>query len=408
MTLGQKQIEQIKFSQEPGNIHLAVGSVKSGKSFGAGLALPLHTLQDPEPRNNLVLGRKLSVMEKALIPSMKIGADMAGAGFSYNRSSGEASIGHHTYSFVACNDVKSEDKLRGIPNVHSVLIDEVTLTLEPFVEMALSRLERPDSKAWLTCNPTHPLNFVKKKWLDKGRIDKHQVFFLRDNPYLDEATIRRQEEMFTGVFHKRMIDAVWAAGEGVIMAGYQFSEPPDPNDVVRTDIGFDYGTSTPSAIVVLQTLKGGSYYVPYSFKVEVPESGVGLTDNELLQILLPIVERWGARTVVHDPVAASFRAELLKHPNRSYRVRRALTAKTQGTNPQLYGIRKLQNCLARGIVKLAPEQQDLEEELMSYIWDPEKEDSPLKINDHLIDAMRFVTTDRVREAYGPIDLPEGM
>ena len=407
MTLGPKQVDMIRFADQMGSLSLSAGAFKSGKTYGAGLAIVLHTQRDPEPRNNLVLGRRLAVMEKAVVPAMKQAASAVGADFEYASSKGECVIGKHTYTFIAFTDKTSVGRLQGIPNVHSIVVDEAALLNHDFFNMGASRLERPDSKLWATCNPAHPLNYLKKEWLDKGKFDHYQTFFMRDNPSLDAETIRRQEAMFSGVFKMRMVDAIWAAGEGVIFSNYETAPAPDPSLVVRTDIGFDYGTSTPSAYTVLQTLRDGTYYIPEAKKIFVNDNGVGLTDSELLDRLQPVIDRWEPSAVVHDPVAASFRTEMIKSPNRQYSVRRAITASVQGADPRLFGIRKTQNALARGIVKIAPGQLDWEEEAQSYIWDADKQDQPVKINDHVMDSMRFVVVDRVKETRGAVSLPEG-
>ena len=174
MALGKKQIEQIRFAESEGAMSLSAGAFKAGKSYGVGLGLVLHTQRDPEPRNNLVLGRRLSVMEKSMLPGMKVGASACGASFEYAISKGEAKIGNHTYMLIACTDKTSVGRIQGLPNVHSVAIDEMTLLTDEFCNMGASRLERPDSKLWATCNPAHPLNFVKKKWVDQGRFDQYQ------------------------------------------------------------------------------------------------------------------------------------------------------------------------------------------------------------------------------------------
>ena len=400
MSLGPKQIEQIRFANEEGALSLAAGAFKSGKTYGSGVALGLHTQRDPEPRNNLVIGRRLSVMEKSVIPGLKVAASAVGADFEYKSSRGECRIGKHDYTFIAYTDKHSVGRIQGIPNVHSIVADEVTLLNDEFLNMAASRLERPDSKLWATCNPAHPLNFVKKLWLDKGRFDQYQTFFMRDNPSLDEATIQRQEAMFSGVFKMRMVDSIWAAGEGVILMTVHYADNPDPSQVVRTDFGFDYGTSSPSAITVLQTLKGGRYHIPATYKIFPPDHGSGYTDDEQLDIVMGYVDQWKPKSIVCDPAAASFKQSLNRVKGKPFYVR-------NGNNDRKVGARVMQNALANGRPTVAEGMTDWEEERLSWIWDPEKEDSPIDGDDHILDSGRYVIMDRVKHSINPIPLPKG-
>ena len=56
------------------------------------------------------------------------------------------------------------------------------------------------SKAWLCCNPSTPLHFLKKKWIDEGKVDQHLNFEFKDNPTLAPEVVARYESMFAGAF----------------------------------------------------------------------------------------------------------------------------------------------------------------------------------------------------------------
>ena len=94
----------------------------------------------------------------------------------------------------AGHDEASHTRLQGL-TAHSVLADEVTLYPEVFWKTLLSRCTFDDSKLWATCNPQGKRHWLKKDYIDQGKIDTIQQFTFDDNPILGQAT--KQREMRT-------------------------------------------------------------------------------------------------------------------------------------------------------------------------------------------------------------------
>ena len=91
--------------------------------------------------------------------------------------------------------------------------------------------------------------------------------------------------------------------------------------------------------------------------------------------------RMGVDMII-DPSAASFIAAI-KRSRLGFRVRKADNAVTDG-------IRDAAVCLQRGTVRVFENCDELRKEFDGYVWDTKAEDKPVKVNDHLMDAMRYL------------------
>ena len=402
MPLSARQQEMLAFSDAPGeSTCLSVGTVRSGKTWSASLAFGLFTQRLEEAHTHFILGRKLRVIENEILPVMEMVAELCGQKAHYRRSDSMLWVGDQKYHLVAGVDERSSERLQGF-TIHSAMIDEATLVPESFLEMALSRMTFADSKMWLTCNPSYPLHYLKRKWIDGGRVDQHLQFTFEDNPTLAEETKQRFRDQFTGVFKKRYIDGLWYAGEGLVFPEWKTAAAPEADDIRRTDIGIDYGPASTTALVALHSLKNGTHHVPAARGFLGGPDMKNKTDAALADATTQFALEMAASSVVVDPSAVSFRGALLHHPDRNFNIRSA-------NNAVLPGVRKTGNVLSCGRVTLdeGPRTQPLMDELASYVWDPKKPDTPLKENDHYCDALRYVVMDQVHEVMENVILPEG-
>lgn len=104
-----------------------------------------------------------------------------------------------------------------------VLLDEVVLMPESFVNQALARCSVDGARICFSCNPGNPNHWFKREWIDKR--EKHNALYLRfamtDNPSLSEETLARYESMYPpgSVFHDRYVKGLWVPAEGLV---YQY------------------------------------------------------------------------------------------------------------------------------------------------------------------------------------------
>lgn len=102
-----------------------------------------------------------------------------------------------------------------------VLLDEVVLMPESFVNQALARCSVEGSRTWFSCNPDHPKHWFKENWIDKR--EEHNALYLHfemtDNPSLSGKKLAWYQSTYTGVFYDRYVRGLWVAAEGLI---YQY------------------------------------------------------------------------------------------------------------------------------------------------------------------------------------------
>lgn len=99
-----------------------------------------------------------------------------------------------------------------------ILLDEVVLMPESFVNQALARCSVEGSRMWFSCNPDNPNHWFYNDWIKNHK--EHNALYLhftmRDNPSLSEKTLERYESMYSGVFYERYIRGMWVAAEGLV------------------------------------------------------------------------------------------------------------------------------------------------------------------------------------------------
>jgi len=405
--LSIRQKEVINFLTEPGTISCLVGTIRSGKTYVATVAFGLNVLNAKKPFLHLLLGRKLKVMEQEILPTLSDLCQMTGTRYSYIPSRGVVEMNNQRIVISAGNDDRSLDRIQGL-TIKDALIDEATLLPESFFTTGISRLSYHDSKAFVCCNPSYPLHYIKKKWIDQNNVHQHLNFTFKDNPSLSQIVIDRYNSMFSGTFRKRMVEGLWCASDGLVFADYSVGEKP-AGRVVRTDAGMDYGIASPSAVVPIQVIRTGPketrYHIPSVLYIDGGAEQRNKTDKEIGQAVMDYLHAIDANSVVIDPSATSIRNELLAQRDRRFMVRRA-------NNDVSWGIRVAGAVLAHKPITISEKAKPLLDELQSYSWDPDKEDQVIKANDHCCDAMRYVLLDKFAHLFttgtGAIPIPEGM
>lgn len=404
MNFSAKQKEILQHGLNEDVFCASYGAIRSGKTYASALAFLIYTQsRAPKGARHLVAGRNLRTMKREIIPTLETFCDAAGTPHHYEYVDNTFHAGGHEYLLTAANDAKAEARIRGL-TIHSILLDEATLVPQDFFEAMVGRMTYGESKGWLTFNPGHPYHWLKTDWIDTDGIERCVHCVMADNPSLPAKVIARNESLFDGVFKRRMIDGVWAAAEGAIYPSWQECRTPREADVRWRDIGLDYGISTVTAFVQLATLHNGQQVIDKCWSYDGRKSNP-LTDGQIADALQAFAgDR--VRTVYIDPSAASLHKELLRIKGRRFRVQ-------FGRNEVIPGIRTCMNLLERGELKICdhPSTMGLRREMAEYSWEIGKEDRPVKANDHLCDALRYVAFSLNwlrRSAGGKIALPEGL
>lgn len=304
----------------------------------------------------------------------------------YRQGAATARIFGHPVMVVGASDERSWTKIQGM-KVRYALGDEAVAWPKSFFDMLVTRLELPTSKLLVTCNPGSSKHYLKTEYIDKRHEspDIHvERLLLEDNPTVGDEFKAMMDRVFTGVFHDRMIKALWVAAEGAVFE--QFDEATMvvdelPSDLTLLAAGLDYGTNHPSAGYKLSVSSEGILYLHSEWS---PNPGKRrLTDAQLADTFIPWLDADRPQYVYADPAAASYRQELL---SRGVTTRRA-------DNKVVPGINRVNSLLVSGMLKIHRQCTGLLGEMPGYRWDDKAKekgrDEPVKENDDHVDSMRY-------------------
>ena len=145
-----------------------------------------------------------------------------------------------------------------------VLLDEVALMPESFVNQALARCSVDGARLWFSCNPQSPSHWFHTDWIERHRERNalYLHFAMTDNPALSEKTLERYRSMYSGVFYDRYIRGLWVAADGLIYQQfaddkerYLIDTPPD--NIMYAVIGLDFGGSKSAHAMTLTGFTAG-------------------------------------------------------------------------------------------------------------------------------------------------------
>ena len=141
------------------------------------------------------------------------------------------------------------------------------------------------------------------------------------------------------------------------------------------------------AIAICVTLSLNVWYMIAEYRYSGRDEQRQKTDDDYVRDMERFVEivperqRQGLLMII-DPSAASFIAAV-RRSRYAFRVRKA-------NNDVKSGIQDTAVCMQRGIIRIFDTNKETIKELEGYVWDSKQsEDKPVKVNDHMMDAMRY-------------------
>lgn len=380
---------------------IADGAIRSGKTLAMSLSFCLWAMTRFNGQNFAMCGKTVGSFRRNVLATLKLMLKSRGYMVEDHRADNMLIIRRgaveNSFYIFGGRDERSQDLIQGI-TLAGLLLDEVALMPESFVNQATGRCSVEGSKMWFNCNPAGPPHWFKTEWIDKrerkGLLYLH--FTMDDNLSLSEEIKARYRSMYAGVFYLRYIKGLWAVAEGLIYT--MFSEECTysslashiPNTAQKM-IAVDYGTTNPC--VFLETWDDGkTIWVEREYRwdsrsEEAQRSGRSQkTDKEYADDMADFM---GIRpedqcTIIVDPSAASFIQELR---SRGWVVKPA-------DNEVLDGIRKVSTMLVSGRLKVNRRKcKGLCAEMQAYVWDDKAKDrgeeKPVKQKDHGPDALRY-------------------
>ena len=400
MELSYKQNEYILNANARWNFK--VGAVRSGKSYVDTAYIVPSRLRAVAGKQGLavILGVSRDTIERNVLEPMR--EIYTSTLVSHINNKNQAFICGEWVYCLGAEKVSQVAKIQG-SSIKYCYGDEVAKWNKEIFEMLKSRLDKSYSCFDGSLNPEGPNHWLKK-FLDQEGLDQYiQHYIIDDNPYLPPDYVENLKKEYAGtVYYDRYILGKWALAEGLIYPMYQNAiVDKAPNDeVFEYCISIDYGTMNAFAMALWERHSDGIWYATRRYYYSGRDTGVQKTDTEYLHdietVLFDIITairntnekiRQKLPTII-DPSAASFIALLQKTD----------WAKViPADNAVLDGIRDTASAMYNNKIKILASIPEFKKEAEGYVWDEkEDEDKPVKINDHLMDAIRyFVKTKKI-------------
>lgn len=365
---------------------IADGAIRSGKTVCMSLAFIQWSMHSFNGQNFGMCGKTVGSFRRNVLSVLKQMLPARGYTIRDRRTDNLVVISRGStenyYYIFGGKDEGSQDLVQGI-TLAGILLDEIALMPESFVNQATGRCSVDGSKFWCNCNPAGPEHWFKKQWIDERQKRNllYLHFTMEDNLSLSEQIRARYRAMYTGIFYQRYILGQWCLAEGLV---YEF----DPERHVTDDlpecgewyISCDYGTLNPFS-AGLWCVRDGVAVRVSEFYHSGREQQRQLTDEEYYQAIERLADDRDIRHIVVDPSAASFIACIRSH--KRFSVRKA-------KNDVMYGIRLTAMMLQAGVIKIGSGCKDAIREFGLYRWDDNGEvDKPVKENDHAMDDIRY-------------------
>lgn len=367
-----------------------IGATRSGKTYGDffWIAKRIRNRVNKEGAS-VILGVSKSTIERNILEPMraKWGQDLVRT----------ISTDNTCYLFgdrvhcLGAEKVSQVSKIRGM-SIKYCYGDEVAEWNKEVFELLKSRLDKSYSCFDGALNPEGPNHWLKK-FLDSDADIYKQHYTIFDNPYLPSEFVEQLCKEYEGtVYYDRYILGNWALAEGLIYPMYEdcFADAIG-NTPEQYCLSIDYGTLNAFAAILWGKF-GATWYALKELYYSGRDTGIQKTDVEYADMLDEFVGSLTNLETIIDPSAASF-ITLLRKRRGKYKV-------TKANNDVADGLRETAVALKSGKIKISKSMKNWREEAGGYVWDPNAlDDRPLKINDHLMDAMRyFVKTKRILNA----------
>jgi len=408
-----KQLQAVQLSTARENIF--EGAVRSSKTISS-IMKWLHYIRNGPQGPLLMVGKTERTLKRNIIDPIQ---EMVGAKRCKMKvGAGEVDLLGRTVYVAGAHDESSADKIKGM-TLAGAYGDEVTTWPESFYDMLGTRLSIPGAQFFGTTNPAAPTHWLMKKYLkraglhldrdgnvhyseDPEALNMHRFSFqLADNPSLTDEYVKDISSKYTGLFYRRYVLGDWVLAEGAVYENW------DPEVHVVTElphidtwlgIGLDYGATNAFAALAAGIGTGPDgirrVYLTHEYRYDSAEAGRQLAPPEYSQQFrdwmanapIPGTDRKGLKVpwIFIDP-AADFDNQLFYD---------GLLNVADADNAVLAGIQSVSGLIASDRLRVHESCTGWIDEVAGYSWDPKAtergEDKPLKVNDHSLDAGRYI------------------
>ena len=203
------------------------GAVRSGKTLAMGLSFFLWAMTCFDQQRFGICGKTIQALRRNVLSEILPRLTGLGMVWKEKRSENLLTVYFHgrenRFYIFGGRDESSASLIQGI-TFAGVLMDEVALMPQSFVEQACARCSVSGSRLWFNCNPAGPTHWFYKTWIREAekRNCLRLSFTMEDNPSLSPQIRARYERLYTSVFYRRYILGQWVQAEGRV---YDFFEP---------------------------------------------------------------------------------------------------------------------------------------------------------------------------------------
>lgn len=305
------------------------------------------------------------------------------------------------FEFFGGKDESSAALIQG-RTLAGVLLDEVVLMPESFVNQALARCSVNGARLWFSCNPSTPNHWFYKDWI-KRRKERNALylhFSMEDNPSLSKETLENYKNTWTGAFYQRYVLGEWVAAEGLVYPQFDNKAPTISRDYTKYYISMDFGTENPTAMILWGLYKG-VWYAIREFYHSGRESNEQKSITQYHNELVKLASGCSVEKVIVDPSATPFIVEIQQHKNfKAWKAKNDVLDGINRTNQMLLDKKIMFNdCCTHTL-----------EEFSLYRWDDKAdEDKVIKEFDHCLTGDTLVDTTggqfRIDELAEKLDVP---
>jgi phage terminase large subunit len=370
-----------------------IAGIQGGKSIWGALAFR-HLIEKCEIGNaNFVVGAPTyMIMEQATLPTFK----KVFSGYVGNYQAGLRMFRLHKGGSVFFRTATDPDQAEGIPDCAAAWIDEAGKCGRLFKININGRVARLQGKTLYTSTP-YALNWlyheVIKPFKEKSRSDLCVVEFTSaDNPSFPREEFERQRQLLDSRTFRRKYMGVHERMEGLVYecltaANHVQSHqlPAGTRYFAGVDFGFAEGHEF--AIIVRAVTPDGIHYDVSEFKQS------GLSPNDQVQIARAKMQLFHVEHFACDPARPDLIAEFNKAGCPAFGFHTG-KENMKGINA---GIEKHVELIKLRRYRIFSDQcKHLIDEYETYKWPEDNEgqvkrEIPVPINDHLMDATRYVT-----------------
>ena len=391
--ISEKQKKILAFPYSKYKVLICDGAVRSGKTSIMSVAFFDWAMRTFDRKRFGICGKTVDSAIKNIVDpylAMTYSNDRYTLKFRRAKKILEVRRGNkvNTFEVFGGKDEASASLIQG-RTLAGVLLDEVVLMPESFVNQALARCSVPGNRIWFSCNPASPKHWFYDDWISKAE-EKNALylhFAMTDNPSLPEEILQQYRTYYSGVFYQRYVLGEWVLADGLVYPMFDPTENTYREDIPSLPysceryIACDYGTTNPTVFLDIYD-NGELIRVDREYRWDSRKERKQKTDQQYVDDFIEFM-RDIPTTVLVDPSAASFIVALRQ---RGVYVREA-------DNEVLDGIRKTGALLARREIRIHERCTGLIDELGTYLWDEKAalrgEEKPVKQNDHSVDALRY-------------------